>query len=98
MRLRVGRHSAAQPDRRFGVPDQLAGQSIAEVNFRNRFGLVVLVIRRGAEVLTHPHREDGLRQGDQIVVAGKNDALEKLGTATAGLPAAAAKVADGVIA
>jgi trk system potassium uptake protein TrkA len=68
---------------RLAVPTEFVGQSIADLDFRTRFGLTVLLIRRNTEILLHPQPGEHLKQGDHIVVAGRVDALEKLSAAIA---------------
>ena len=63
---------------RLAVPSDFVGQSIADLDLRGRYGLTVVLIRRDKEVLLNPSRGEVLGQDDQLVVAGRVDALEKL--------------------
>jgi trk system potassium uptake protein TrkA len=63
---------------RLSVPNEFVGQTIVDLDLRARFGLTVLLIRRRSEVLLHPARNERLQAGDQIVLAGRVEALEKL--------------------
>ena len=63
---------------RLSLPTEFVGQTIADLDLRARFGLTVMLIRRKSEILLHPARSERLQAGDQIVVAGRVEALEKL--------------------
>ena len=44
---------------------------------RDKYGLAVLAIRRGRDLIFLPSEEERLREGDLLVVAGPDDLLEK---------------------
>ncbi|MBI3966833.1 MAG: TrkA family potassium uptake protein [Chloroflexi bacterium] len=67
------------------VPEGFTQRSLAELDVRNRYGLVVLLLRRGEQVILHPQRDELLRLGDLFVVAGPTAALEKLSSAIAAM-------------
>lgn len=52
------------------------GRTLAELNLRGLTGATVLVIQRGAEGITFPAANEVLRQGDVLVLAGAQEALE----------------------
>lgn len=54
----------------FIVPDSLACQSLRQSNIRQRFGLNVLVIKRGKQVLVSPPAETILQPEDILIVLG----------------------------
>ncbi len=63
------------------VPDRFVGMSLKELGFsspRNKYGLVVLAIRRRRDVTLNPDTEDRLRSGDWLVLAGKDEMLDQL--------------------
>ena len=63
------------------VPDSLADMSLKEAGLggsRDKYGVAVIAIRRGKEVTLSPDEDDKLRKGDILVVAGKDDQLERL--------------------
>jgi uncharacterized protein with PhoU and TrkA domain len=45
---------------------------------RNKYGLVVLAIRRGKDITLNPDTDDRLRAGDWLVLAGRDDMLDRL--------------------
>ena len=65
------------------IPDRFAGMTLKELGFsspRNKYGLVVLAIRRGRDVTLNPDTDDRLRPGDSLVLAGRDEMLDQLGT------------------
>ena len=48
----------------------LAGQTLRELNFRERFGLTVLALWRGGEAIERYISDEPLRQGDAFLVQG----------------------------
>jgi trk system potassium uptake protein TrkA len=63
------------------VPDSLADLSLKEAGLggpRDKYGVAVIAIKRGKDVTLAPDEDDKLRKGDILVVAGKDDQLEKL--------------------
>lgn len=45
---------------------------------RDKYGVAVLAIRRGRDVLLAPAKDEEIKPGDVLVVAGKNEQLGKL--------------------
>ena len=63
------------------VPDSLAELSLKEAGLggaRDKYGVAVIAIKRGKDVTLAPDEDDKLRKGDILVVAGKDDQLERL--------------------
>lgn len=62
----------------------LIGKALSESQLRNLYGLTVLLIRRGAEVLSNPPPETTLKADDVLVVVGEkmlsNETSELFGT------------------
>jgi monovalent cation:H+ antiporter-2, CPA2 family len=70
-------------DLKFAVPDVevnmawvgegafLAGKTIAELNLRRTYGITLLAVRRGAEIISNPDSGLGLAEGDILVFLGK---------------------------
>jgi trk system potassium uptake protein TrkA len=66
---------------RMSIPDSFVDKTIKELGFsspRDKYGLAVLVIKRGRDVTLNPDIEDRLRSGDILVLAGRDDLLERL--------------------
>jgi CPA2 family monovalent cation:H+ antiporter-2 len=83
------RFSLGRPE--FDIPDlgivsvrvpsegEAAGKTLRELGLRQRFGLTVLAIRRGPEVMANPDGDVTLLEGDILVLMGKHENLEKCG-------------------
>ena len=54
------------------------GQTLAALDLRSRFGVNVLVIKRGDQLLVMPELTERVREGDSLVVVGRDDQLSKL--------------------
>lgn len=52
--------------------------TLAELQFRSRFNINVMAIKRGEELNITPGANDKVVEGDVLVVMGKNDDLDKL--------------------
>lgn len=68
---------------RFGIakvqpPASLVGRSLAELDLGTRLNLTPIAIRRGEKVTVNPHRDDRLEAGDELILIGRDDALERL--------------------
>jgi trk system potassium uptake protein TrkA len=63
------------------LPDELNGRSLKEAGLggaRDKYTLVVMAIRRGKDLILLPSEEERLHEGDLLVVAGRDDLLDKL--------------------
>jgi voltage-gated potassium channel len=62
------------------VPEhsRLAGQSLAASKIRSDWGVIVLAIKRGAEMRMNPTRDDVMQVGDYLIVMGEPANLRKL--------------------
>lgn len=75
-------HFALGPDTDYGVaefivPDSLACQSLRQANIRQRFGLNVLVIKRGKQVIVSPPADAILQPKDILIVLGHDGDIER---------------------
>ena len=59
-------------------PAEFIGKSLEELNLRERFGLALIALIHGQEVVLYPPRNERLRPGDVFVVAGRDQDLERL--------------------
>jgi trk system potassium uptake protein TrkA len=59
-------------------PAAFAGKAIASLDLRERYNITLLMIERRAQVVLHPRWDDILRPDDLLVVAGLDEALERL--------------------
>jgi Kef-type K+ transport system membrane component KefB/Trk K+ transport system NAD-binding subunit len=64
----------------FGLGDDspLVGRTLAELDFRNRYGATVIGIARGDGQFLAPDPHETLRVGDRLFVAGRRTVVEQL--------------------
>ena len=58
------------------APRMLANQSLSQLNLRQRYGINVLLIKRGEQITTSPRAEFILLSGDLMVILGRDEKLE----------------------
>ncbi len=66
---------------RLKVPNRFENMTLRELGFsgpRDRYGMVVLAIRRGTDVTLNPDVDDRLQTGDLVVLAGSDELLDKM--------------------
>lgn len=56
----------------------ISGKTLGDVDLRKKFGVTVLVIHRGAEVLSNPHRDTLILGNDLLVVLGTLDGIKQI--------------------
>jgi CPA2 family monovalent cation:H+ antiporter-2 len=88
----LSKESSSFSDLKFALPDvevnmawvgdgsPVAGKSIAEIKPRSRFGITLLAIRRGSEVISNPESGIELAAGDILVILGKPQDIVKFST------------------
>jgi trk system potassium uptake protein TrkA len=70
-------------------PEPMIGHTLEEVGLAgspDRHGVSVLAIRRGRTSLLHPAKEEEIRPGDVLIVAGTNEHIGRLSDAARELP------------
>ena len=63
------------------ISKRFVDMSLKELGFsnaRDKYGLVVLALRRGKDITLNPDTDDKLQVGDTLVLAGKDELLDKL--------------------
>ena len=63
------------------VPRRFVNMSLKELGFsspRDKYGLAVVAVRRGKDITINPDTDDRLELGDWLVVAGRDELLERL--------------------
>ena len=66
---------------RLKVPTRFDNMTLRELGFsgpRDRYGMVVLAIRRGTDVTLNPDVDDRLQTGDLVVLAGSDELLDQM--------------------
>ena len=69
-----------RPSKISASPD-MEGQSLEAAGFstaRDKYGAAVIAIKRGREPILAPSKDEEIKQGDVLVVAGREDVLEKV--------------------
>lgn len=56
----------------------LVGNTLAQVGFRNKYGVTVLAIQRGKETITNPSGDTGLLALDIVIFIGTRDKISNL--------------------
>lgn len=67
---------------RVQVPEELVGSTIGEAMERSKDEVTLLLLARGARVTVYPSREEPLREGDVLVLAGQLDEMQRFFSAT----------------
>lgn len=62
------------------VPAAYVGRSLGDIDLLGRFGLNPIALRRGSRVTVIPHRDERLGEGDELILLGRDERLEDLGT------------------
>ena len=68
---------------RLRIPDKYVDKTLRENGFsspRDKYGVAVLALRRGKEVILNPDSDDRLRTGDILVLAGRDDVFDEFET------------------
>lgn len=60
------------------VGPKLSGRSLGDLDLRTRFGVNVLLIKRGSQILITPTPETQLQDADVLVVVGEKQGLARL--------------------
>ena len=66
---------------RMRVPGDWVNKTLKELGFagkRGKYGLAVLAIKRGKDVTLNPDIDDRLREGDLMVMAGRDELLQDM--------------------
>lgn len=58
--------------------EPFVGRSLRELDFRAKYGITILAIRRGDRVLVSPSPDSGIEPGDVLVAMGEDERLEEL--------------------
>lgn len=60
------------------APEEFVGKSLLEAGFRKEYGVNILAIRRGKDIIISPGARQAIRDGDILVAIGRNDQLKKM--------------------
>lgn len=60
------------------TPPEFIGKTLQETALRKEFGITVIAIRRGSEVIISPEAKQTIRENDILVAIGRNEKLKRL--------------------
>lgn len=60
------------------TPPEFIGKTLQETALRKEFGITVIAIRRGSEVIISPEAKQAIRENDILVAIGRNEKLKRL--------------------
>jgi trk system potassium uptake protein TrkA len=60
------------------APPKFIGKTLQDIALGREFGVTVLAIRRGKEILISPNAKTEIIEGDLLVIIGRNEQLEKM--------------------
>ncbi len=60
------------------APQAMIGKTLRQLDLRARYGVNVIVIRRGDQIIVSPRADDRLQEGDVLVVIGEHEGLARL--------------------
>ncbi len=66
---------------KINVSHDLVGLTLEQAGFgsaRDKYGAAVVAIRRGRQPILSPSKDETMQEGDQLVLAGPEDALERI--------------------
>jgi trk system potassium uptake protein TrkA len=58
--------------------DSWVGKDLIGLNFRQKYGVNVIAIKKENSLITSPHGADIIENGDTLVVSGDKESIEKL--------------------
>ncbi|HBV96708.1 MAG: potassium uptake system protein [Peptococcaceae bacterium BICA1-7] len=64
------------------TPEELAGCTLQDSSLRKRYGVTLLAIRRGKDIIISPGARQVLEEGDVLIVIGSNEKLKGFETKT----------------
>jgi len=60
------------------TPDKWIGKNLREIDVRNKYGVSVMAIKHGEEVIVSPGAQVTIHRGDVLVVIGANENLQRV--------------------
>ncbi|MCO6452310.1 MAG: TrkA family potassium uptake protein [Caldilineales bacterium] len=60
-----------------GVPTRYVGQTLAQADLRRKYGLTVIAIHRGDDVLVNPSADTQILQDDELLMIGRIEDAER---------------------
>ncbi len=60
------------------APHRITGRTLKELDLRKKYGITVLAIKRGEEVIVNPSARDEIRGGDVLLILGSEEKIANL--------------------
>jgi trk system potassium uptake protein TrkA len=73
--LDIGPHFGIEKIR---PPKSFIGQTLGQLDLKTRLGLTPIALRRGGSVFINPARDERIEEGDELILIGKDEGLERL--------------------
>ncbi|MGI5835846.1 MAG: potassium channel family protein [Chloroflexota bacterium] len=62
------------------APPAFVGRELGEIDLKGRFGVTVLILRRGDDLILNPSRSELVGSGDELIIAGRDEQMETIRT------------------
>jgi trk system potassium uptake protein TrkA len=59
-------------------PASYIGRTLREIDLQGRLLVTPIALRRGSSVIVNPHGDERIGEGDELVLIGRDDALERV--------------------
>jgi len=59
-------------------PKSFIGRSLGELDLKGKRGITPIALRRGRQVFVNPTREERISDSDELIIIGRDDALDQL--------------------
>lgn len=60
------------------TPGSWTGKSLVDLDVRNKFGVTVVAVERGKEIIVSPYADEVLRADDVLIILGTDEDVKKL--------------------
>ncbi len=60
------------------APDKITGKTLKDLDLRKKYGITVLAIKRGDDVIVNPSAKDRVQEGDVLLVLGSEEKVTAL--------------------
>ena len=63
---------------RIRPPKSFMGRSLGDLDMKTKLGLTPIALRRGQQVIVNPTRDERILDGDELILIGRDDNLDRL--------------------
>lgn len=61
-----------------GTPQKFVGQTLVDINIRNKYDVSVVAIYRGKTVISNPKADEVIHENDKLVIIGNNNSIQRI--------------------